>query len=52
VTRDTEYLGLESQFNKVVGDAEEIRIETMVYRDSVSSKVSKKIKKAYHPSHS
>ncbi|KAI8883885.1 BAR-domain-containing protein [Backusella circina FSU 941] len=37
VTRDTEYLAWENQFNKVVGDAEEIRIEAMVYRDSVSS---------------
>lgn len=39
VTRDLEYLELEKRYKEIVASADELRLETMAYRDHVASKM-------------
>jgi len=42
VTRDLEYLELEKRYKEIVAFADELRLETMAYRDHIASKMIKR----------
>lgn len=39
VTRDLEYLELEKKYKEIVASADELRLETMAYRDQIASRM-------------